>query len=719
MTSANLSLGDRFKNHRTYINRTLWTSYVALPFLAAYFIMGVIMVVSRSINYAVLYEQSADVLAREKLIGVSKILGFSQPGWVLVIAIAIMFALQGFSYVFNVSQIDFYLSQPTTRAQRIRKNYTNAITTFFVMYICSEIIAIIIASVMGAMNRFLLMSALVESLRALNLFFAFYNITVLAVMLSGTLPIAILLTAGFAFIPIMLVGELDLYSGIFFATYSDIKPFNVFLSPLFDRLAAWSDLPSKSDAFMAVGSLEGFEKCLQSVLPREIDTLIVGIIAFVAVLIFSRSRHSEWAGKSIPVRPFRWFVKILACFIVGLGAGYFVYLMYIGVWNKRLYPMMCVLMIVAAVFTGCVMEVILEGNIRRFFKGMAQTTVAACLVLLTFIIYRGDLLGYDSYVPAASKVESCAIVGGNRNFNTYNGISYLSYTGQDMVLSNAEDVIEIAKAGMKLQKESVESEKNSYSQGGYYLTVLYRMKNGQKIYRQLQVPYDTYDEQMDRIVSSEEFKRGYFDIFDDESIRTTDPQTEYHILRYVSLGVGNDTRDFDYTKVSDAYRKDLLENYSFKDIKNKMPIGSIEYENTGNNYVFGSLEVFDTFSNTIALLKEYGIFSEGELRAEDVREIKVTNYFVGQDLDSEPQDEIVYDNTEYTSKSYTDQGDIEKIIEVSIPNGYHNPWFNYNNTNDQYGIELYLKGNNSGISDLYYNFYKGKVPDFVKRDTEG
>ena len=52
MISANLSLGEKIKNHRLYINRTLWTSYVALPFLAAYFILGTIMMVSRSIKYA-------------------------------------------------------------------------------------------------------------------------------------------------------------------------------------------------------------------------------------------------------------------------------------------------------------------------------------------------------------------------------------------------------------------------------------------------------------------------------------------------------------------------------------------------------------------------------------------------------------------------------------------------------------------------------------------
>ncbi len=721
MTSANLSLGERLKNHRTYINRTLWTSYVALPFLAAYFILGVIMVISRSINYAVIYKQSDEVLANEKLAGVARIMGFNGIGWILVIGIAIMFALQGFSYVFNSSQLDFYLSQPTTRAQRIRRNYINAISTFFIMYLCAQIVALIIAAAMGGVNGYVVLSVVVESIRALNLFFAFYNITVLAVMLSGTLPIAILLTAGFSFISIVVVGEFDLFKSIFFATYSDIKPFNVVLSPLFDRVILMQELSSKSDAITAVTSSEGFYKNFVTILPRELDILIVAIIAFIAVLIFSRFRKAEWAGQSIPVRPFRWFVKILACMLVGIGSGYLVYIMYIGVWNKRLYPLMCVLMLIATVFAGCVMEVILEGNIKRFFKGIAQTIVATCLVLLTFIIYRGDLLGYDSYVPNPSRVESCAIIGGNRAFNYYNAGGYSVDNTSDMVLTDVEDVVEIARAGMKLKKEASEGDGSAKRINGYYLNILYRMKDGRKIYRQILVPYDTYDDKLDRIISSEEFKRGYFDCFKDDFVRNADKETEHHTLRYSALGNTNDTKDFDYSRLSDAYRKDLLENYSFMDIKNKMPIGAVEYENNGSDYIYGSLDVYDSFVNTIALLKEYGIYSDASLKVEDIREVRVTNYYVGYDLEKDLQQNpgIVYEDTETLSKSYTDKESIEKIIAVSFSGGYPNPWFNYDNADEQYGIEIYMNGNKSHYNDMYYTFFKGKVPDFVKEDTKG
>ena len=206
----------------------------------------------------------------------------------------------------------------------------------------------------------------------------------------------------------------------------------------------------------------------------------------------------------------------------------------------------------------------------------------------------------------------------------------------------------------------------------------------------------------------------------DARVREADKATKSHTLRYISMNSNSDTRNFDYERVSDAYRKDLLENYTFSYIKESVPIGSIEYENNGTeDYIFGSLDIYDSFTNTIALLQEYGIYQVGALKASDIKEIRVTNYFVGYDLEENRDGDINYDNTKTSSVSYTDEENIEKIIEVSISNSYHNPWFNYDTINEQFGIEVYLKGNSSSYSDQYYSFIRGKVPDFVKADTKG
>ncbi len=718
MTSANLSLGEKLKNHRTYLNRTLWSGYIALPFLAAYFILGVIMMISRTINYAARYNQSDAVLYQEKLRAVSMVMGAEQFGFVFVIGIAVMFALQGFSYVFNTSKLDFYLSQPTTKAQRIAKNYFDAITSFLIMYVGCEIIALIIAACMGAAGKYLYLSVLIETVRAFNLFFAFYNITVLAVMLSGSLPIAILLTGCFTFISILFAGELYFFKSIFFATYSSSQPFKSLFSPLFDRFGPYFSLASELRSSDALLSPEYIVNILVKVLPYEIDTLVTGLIAFVFVLIFARMRQAEWAGKGIVIRPFRWLVKIVVCIAAGLGVGYIVYLVYETVWSQRLYTQMCVIMVLATIVTGCVAEVLLEGNIRRVFKGKAQTIMALAIVLLIFVIFRGDLLGFDSYVPAADKIESCAIINNSRQFNLYDRVLYNGSIKDEeqMAVTNTEDFVKLAAAGMETRKlQQKNYEENIYKNLGYDLEILYRLKNGRKVYRYITIPYEGVDAELSRIIDSEEFKRGYFDIFSDDTVRELD-NPSVHNLSYESAGNSNATKSFSYEEFSDAYRKDILDNYSFEYMSKHMPIGCVIYEGNSEHYVYGNLDVFDNYTNTIAYLTKLGIYKDNKLDLSEVREVKVDNYYPGYDVETMPYEDIDLE-VETSHASYTDPEQIKEILPVLIETGYYNPWFDYDLTNDQYSVMVFRKGEFNEYASTYYSILKGKVPQFVKEDT--
>jgi ABC-2 type transport system permease protein len=701
-----------------YVGRTLWTSLVALPFFAAYFILGVIMMISRSNNYAAIYNQTQDILYGEKLSAVERIVGMHSILWIMVAGTAIMFALQGFSYVFNSSQIDFYLSQPTTRAQRIRKNYLNAHGTFLFMYVGCLIISLIIAAAMGAVNCNVLLSALIECARSLVLFFAFYNMTVLAVMLSGSLPIAVLLSMGFMFVSIVLSGELMVFKTIFFATYSGYEPFRVYLSPLYDRIAALTDLGAQDSLGSLLKESGYVTGAFLSIWRRDADVLVVGLIAFVAVIIFARFRRAEWAGSSIPLRPFRWFIKILVSVLVGLGAGIFVYILYETVWNSRLYLMMSVIMVLATILTGCVTEVILEGNIRRMFKGMAQTVMAIAIVLLTFVIFRGDLLGFDSFVPAADKVESCAFLTYYDSFNYHSdlyGSDYEYDASKFMEITDIEAVTAIARAGMETQRASAKkSQEGIYENDGFDLTILYRMKNGKKIYRHVTIPYDVVDDSLDRVVSSEEYKKGAFIVFHDDNIRNIFKASRNRTLSYVTPTASLEVKDFDYELISEAYRKDILANYNYKEIKDKIPVASIELSVNDEDYLYGSLEVYDNFTNTITLMKQYGIYSKGVVESGDVKQIVVTNYYPGYDLETQDQNQVP-DDLENSTATYTEPEQIKAILEGTIYNGYYTQWFNYNNSNPQYSVEVILNGDTYGGS--YYAFLKGKVPGFVAEDT--
>ena len=318
MTSASLSLSNRISNHKKYITRTLWSSIIAFLLMAIYYILGVIIMVTRSINYGKVYHQTPEYMYHEMQNAVTKVMGFEQLGWIIVVGTAIAFAFQGFSYVFEQKKLDFYLSQPTTRAERIRKNYFNAVSTFFLMYVLINVVALIIAAGMGAMSKVVLITVLIETLRSLILFFTFYNITVLAIFLCGSLPIAMLVTAFLMLISAVYAFVITNYKCLFYATYASRGERNIIASPLYDRFLIMEMMMDYADQDWFNTSFSAIGDCLKITYPYDMDILLVGIIAFVAVIIVSGFRKSEHAGKAIVFRPFRWMVKILSCIVIGL-----------------------------------------------------------------------------------------------------------------------------------------------------------------------------------------------------------------------------------------------------------------------------------------------------------------------------------------------------------------------------------------------------------------
>lgn len=715
MTSANLSLSDRLNNHKKYIFRTLWTSILAFIVMAVYYIIGVIMMITRTINYARMWKQPLKELLFEKYNAVTKIMGLESLGFVLVAGAAVAFAFQGFSYVFEQKKIDFYLSQPTTRSERLRKNYFNAITTFLIIYLSTQAVALIVAACFGAVNSVVLVSVLLESLRSFVFFFAIYNITVLAILLSGSMPIAMLLMLFLLIVTYVFGYEIREYKSIFYATYSSYSHSTTIASPVYDRLGVWNYLRAMARREGYNMSFEPIRHVYSIIWKRDLDTLIVSIIAYIAVCVTSRFRKAEHAGMSIIFKPFRWFVKIVSCVVISLFAGYMVYYSYDDVWNNRVFLVMFLIMMLSVVVVGAIIETILDVNIRSLVKGKFQTIMALCIVALIFLIYRGDLLGYDNYVPKMSDIASCAILDDDYTFQVYGSYDdddYMeSLTSQNnMYLTDVENVVKLAKSGMAEQKTFVKNlrngEDNEYS---YDTTILYRLKDGREIYRDIRIPVKAEKETLSAIINSEEYIKGYFNVFHDDIIRDFDNMAveSNRSVRYVTIGYDHSTSKLPYEKISDAYRKDLEQHFSFEMAQNTVPLGRIEYDYNGkinNSYVYSScsLNVFPEYENTIKLLSEYGIYYVPEIDVQYIDSVTVMKYSTDEEDDVEVE--------------YTDKEQIQQIFDSVHSSEFYSRWYNEEDLNDNnYSVRLILP---NCMDFSYFTFDAGKVPDFVIKDTK-
>lgn len=728
MTSKSLSFSEKLKNEKKYIVRNLWTSIIGFILLAIYYILGTIMLVSRSVNYAKMYNQSAEVLRHYKYNAVGRIVGFEEIGFLITAFIAITFAFQGFSYVFEQKKLDFYLSQPTTRAQRLRRNYLKAFLTYLIMYGSTLFIALLVAAAMGSVCKVLIVTALFEFVRNVILFFAVYNITLLAILLSGSFPIAALVLMFFLAITIVFGYEIFAYKEMFYATFGYYEKINIIASPLFDRALPCFSLKQLADEVGYYQNFEGFFESLRIVLPGSVDTLLTGIAFFILVLVFSKYRKAEHAGTTIVYRPFRWLVKIVGCVIVGLAAGYVVNEIYSYVWSDRLLVLMVVIMLLSTVICGCVIEAILEGNIKKVFSGKAQTLMALALVALIFVIFKGDLLGYDSYIPKASTVESCAITGEDYYYMV--NYKYNDISSGHMEIKDIAKFTELAKIGMKAQKEYVNYTKNNgYKDFGWSdIDICYRLKSGRKIYRKITIPYDIDKALMSSIIDSEGYKKGKFAVFYDDELREAEKATSRKTAEYSGFSKTLTTDNMPYSELSDAYRKDILENYSFELANTTLPVGTVEYtidkrdpDGFSNTYADYILTVYENFTNTIEVLKKYGIYSENTLDVECIGSVCVTNYYPGMDISKMDDEELATINSEESKEVvYTDPDQIQKIIDCSEWGGAHGSWFNYSDYfDDQYGVEVRLTTpvDRYGTSSTYINFLSGKVPEFVVKDT--
>ena len=668
------------------------------------------------------------MLQHYKYNAVARVIGFEEIGFLITIFIAIAFAFQGFSYVFEQKKLDFYLSQPTTRAQRLKQNYLKAFLTYIFMYGITLIIALLVSAAMGGLCKVVFVTALFEFVRNVILFFAVYNITLLAILLSGTFPIAALVLMFFLVITIVFGYEIFAYKQIFYATFGYYEKINILASPLFDRFVPCFSLKQLADEVGYYQNFEGFFKALKIVMPGTVDTLFTGIVFFVLVLVFSRYRRAEHAGTTIVYRPFRWLVKIVGCVVVGLAAGYVVQRIYSYVWSDRMLAIMVVIMLLSTVICGCVIEAILDSNIKKVFAGKAQTIMALAIVTLIFVIFKGDLLGYDSYIPKASAVESCAITGEDYYYMV--NYKYQDISSGHMEIKDIAKFTELAKIGMKAQKEYVNYTKNNgYKDFGWSdIDICYRLKNGRKIYRKITIPYDIDRKLISSIIDSDEYKKGKFAVFYDDELREAEKTATRKMAEYSGFSKTLTTDNMPYSELSDAYRKDILENYSFELANTTLPVGTVEYtidkrdpDGFSNTYADYILTVYENFTNTIEVLKKYGIYSENTLDVECIGSVCVTNYYPGMDISKMDDEELATINSEESKEVvYTDPDQIQKIIDCSEWGGAHGSWFNYSDYfDDQYGVEVRLTTpvDRYGTSSTYINFLSGKVPEFVVKDT--
>lgn len=699
--------GNRFVLlQRQLCRRRLWMIAAVCLYMVLYYPVATVMQIARCNEVSLINQLDAAHTVSQRLGEVGYWIGLAQPYVWVAVLIAVILAIQGYSYLFSMEKQDFYESQPISRMERFWNIYANGFLIFEIPLVVCVILAVICAAIMGGMDGLTFLSAMLAMLRQTLIFFASYSLGILAVMLTGNGIVSGIMAAVLLFLDQLYSTELSSYASMFFRTYcyfssGDGTP-RFLLSPLYNAKAVlrWQDLNNSLQYTQTTKAM--LQSMLEYSRVPDLVLLLTGVLLLVIGLLLYKRRQMEDAGKTVLHRPVRALVRILVSVAAGLFAGTVIINLFTSQTSRTGTVFMMVGIVFVAVLCAGIVQMVYELDIWKFFGKFWEIAAAAVLAVGIFSIYRYDLLGYDRYLPSADQVESSALyMYGNNAFyypteaGTGDSQGSETHVMADMKLTDISSLLKIMGPAMEAQRTQGEDGKIS----GWYGEVCYRLKSGRKVYRSILIPYDTDAELLDAVVSSKEYKEGLIPVYSDTYVQEI--SGKYGTLSFANGFQSKTASGSLYTEFEEAYKKDL-EQYSFTQMNQETSIGRVIFEANRPVYIDQEYDVYPSYANTIAFLKKNGLYPDEENAKDNIVSITVSQY----------------KENGGSSAEYRDPDQIEAILD-KLEMCISNNWKDTDELDYDYDISFVNAQTNSG-GGYYYSAYfrKGEVPDFVLSDLQ-
>lgn len=648
---------------RGLLGRRLWPS--ALTFLGffLYNIAGAATVLISAAQEA----SSQNLAGAQKTAALHEavrlLFGYNSPcAFLIVFPLALILAIEGFSWMDNRQQVDFYESLPVPRRQRFLDICFSGFLYFIFSYLITLEAGLLIAGAMGALTRGLLLEIIQQVLRTAAFFTAIYGLGVLSAMLTGNVVVA-----GCAFL-VLLLYETEFkmtlrgYCSVFFSTWSK-RPAGFLISRLFDPFYHY---------YYMVGGPEG-----------PLRLIALAALYFLLAWVCYRLRKNEYAGTAVVFGPVRSVVRVAVSLIAGLVAG----LVFSSLQDSR--SLAVVWLILFTVITACIMQIIYDYDFKALFRRPAEIAIAALLGLLIYFGFLFDIAGYDRFIPDPGKVADAALVFSDTYSydSVYNergeNVDLDSFGEEYMHLEKVENVIAIAQFGQEYTRKSDamhgregtiyitsplvnttgstagnDSENSSGSTEGnssdaasantsgksysgtienntptYNCTVVYRMKNGENIVRTFRLPCSVDPAAMNSIVGTKAWREGSFSIYHDKAIRSAADIFTIDYTNAKDYTYGSMDRK-KYEAFRQAYLRDL-DQFTYSFASTNRPVGrlTLNYDSRladaalarpegssaaiPDKSLVANLEgasigypVYSTFTNTISFLKDNRLWIE-------------------------------------------------------------------------------------------------------------
>lgn len=314
----------------------------------------------------------------------------------LVVTAAVVMGAAGFAYLHNRRKVDFYHSLPVSRSRLFAVWFADGILLTAAAYVFNLLLTAAVAVSNGVPFGAFAEAAADGFCMNLLYYSLMYTVTVLAVILTGNMIIALLgVGVLFFFLPGMAI-LLNACCDTFFVTAG--SNFRLENTTFLGKLLCYG---SPFAAYMTALSWKtvSLKPYIQVILGEGTAFVLLVVLAWRLFLI----RSSEAAGKAMAFKSVMMPIRVLLVLGFGLGGGLFFWMLQ----SRLRWGLFGVA--AAALLAHCVIEIIYHFDFKKLFSHKWQLCLCLAACALLFLSFRFDWYGYDSYMPAREKIASVSL----------------------------------------------------------------------------------------------------------------------------------------------------------------------------------------------------------------------------------------------------------------------------------------------------------------------
>lgn len=730
MTLKNSFSNRRVENYKRRIGIVIITVLLQVFYYLGYLIMYYSRIRSR---YKAGWYKTEAIYKGQMYQATHDALTFNEISVFVITGLAILIAVQGFSYLYSRKKIDLYHSVPVDAKERFWTIYTNGILLYFGSLLLTMVLCLLTALTQGAINGHIMGQIAISFLFNAAYFMAVYHLAILAVMLCGNILISGAMLLGFLYYPGYLVMAIDSLMSHFFKTRC--YDFTTDLTVIFSLPSYFMNTCYKNRYTYSTS------KIWNGVWLGILEMIIIAGITLALTIFAYQKRASEMAGKAIAFPKIRPIIKFLVATYAGLAAANVIY--QLSENNKTL---AWIALVLGAGMVGFAIEAVFELDVKALFKKPLVTVGSIIAAAVIMAIFQFDLVGYDHYIPKEDQIESYAICinslagydsffeesnqwGSDYENTDFQYIASSDYAKNHMFLKDSDAVCKLAATAITyMDRKEDEQAKNPDSMVddnyGQYFSVLYRLKSGRVVKRSMMMdPSDLATrELLNRIIADEDFAKGAWQLVEDADIVNQHAKE----FSYYNGIIRKILPMEDYDKLLKLWMDDFKQYYNYDLVYENVQCGTLEIKL--GEYWRLNLPVYSNFERVNAYAKQKEPLLFKPIPTDQIESIQIYNYHNELYEDEEIARGYDYNLTRsvsyYAKETYQGESQFEDILNAIVPMEFNLQSLKPNMIDTNYNVTITLKPDSTYPVDGYNRYeisnlcmYSDLIPSYVEEDT--